>query len=243
MEQGEIKKIIEAMLFISDKPLAPADLKRVFGEDENDAVKSALADLKDEYAPGKKGVYLEEVAGGIQMFTESGLAPWIKKLFVKKTVKLSGPSLETLAVIAYKQPVTKAEIEVIRGVNVDGVLKSLLERDLIKITGRKDVPGRPLLYGTTSVFLDRFGLKSLRELPHPRDFKESDILVDDRRDILPINDDTGMAEQDNEAPSEKVPEEFTALTEDESARMSAGSREDCEEDASLEGAEEREARE
>jgi len=184
MSETELKNIIEALLFVSEKPLSMNDLKKVVEDIEPAEIKCALGELQNKYKAPESSVILSEIAGGYRFETGPTYAPWIKKLFNKKALKMSAPSLETLAVIAYKQPVTKAEVEIIRGVNADGVIKNLLERELIKISGRKDVPGRPLLYGTTNAFLEQFGLKSLKELPHPRDFKESEILFQNQEHDL-----------------------------------------------------------
>ena len=127
-----------------------------------------------------------EIAGGYQILTKTDFAEWIKKFnLIKLSARLSRAAVETLAIIAYKQPIIRPEIEVIRGVNVEGILKNLLDRRLIKILGRKDVPGKPLLYGTTKEFLQYFGLKDLSELPTLKEFKESEVIEERVMQELP----------------------------------------------------------
>jgi segregation and condensation protein B len=172
MKADEAKSIIEAILFISGEPLALDTLKDILEEPAQE-VERLIRELISEYAVRNSGLVVLEVAGGFQMVTSPDCAPWIKKLLaVAVPSRLSQQSLETLAIIAYKQPIIKAEIEAIRGVNSDGVVRTLLERRLIKILGRKEVPGRPLMYGTTREFLQSFGLKDLSELPTLKEFQE-----------------------------------------------------------------------
>lgn len=172
MEDREAKSIIESILFIAGEPLTIDALKDIV-EFEKPAIERLVNELITEYSLKNSGLFIVEVAGGIQMVTKPASAPWIKKLLATAVpTRLSQQSLETLAIIAYKQPIIKAEIEAIRGVNSDGVVKTLLERRLIKILGRKEVPGRPLMYGTTKEFLQSFGLKDLSELPTLKEFQE-----------------------------------------------------------------------
>jgi len=166
MDRREAKNIIEAMLFVSDKPLFVSEIKGVLEEFSAQEIKDIILELAKEYEDTARAFRIKEIAGGYQILTDPMLAPWLKRLYkTSGPDRLSGPGLETLAIIAYKQPVTKAEIELIRGVNVDGVLKTLIEKNLIRITGRKETVGRPILYGTTQEFLQYFGLNSLDELP------------------------------------------------------------------------------
>lgn len=165
MEIAEKKSLIEAILFISGEPLTLASLKGSTELPEPE-LKQLLDEMIAEYKQRNGGLLLIEIANGYQMVTNPHYSQWIRKF--KSTAassKLSMPALETLAIIAYKQPIIKAELEQIRGVNSDGVVKTLLDRRLIKIMGRKEVPGKPLLYGTTREFLEYFGLKDLTELP------------------------------------------------------------------------------
>ncbi|MDD5745845.1 MAG: SMC-Scp complex subunit ScpB [Candidatus Omnitrophica bacterium] len=171
MFEGNLKQVVEALLFVSDKPLTVKQVVDVCEGVEPAAVKEAVQALIEKYNTPDQGIQIAEVAGGYQFTTHPDCVDYLKKLYTTRRVfRLSAPSLETLAIVAYKQPVTRAEIEFIRGVNVDGVIKTLEERDLIKIKGKKDVPGKPILYGTTEEFLHYFGLKSLQELPTIEEF-------------------------------------------------------------------------
>jgi segregation and condensation protein B len=170
-----LKKIVQALVFVSDKPLTIEQVKEVTGSEAAD-IRQCFAELGESYAAAQSGFLLKEIAGGWQFVTDSEMAPYIRTYVQHRDQKkLSGAGLETLSIIAYKQPITRAEIEYIRGVNVDGSMKTLLEKGLVKISGRKEVPGRPLLYSTTKFFLDHFGLAGLRELPKLAEFTENDI--------------------------------------------------------------------
>ena len=207
MESSELKKIIEALLFTSEKPITIEQMKEVIEEVETKEIKASLAEIMGEYDTLGRSFKVYEVAGGYQMVTAPEFADYLKKFYrVKSKDKLSKPALETLAVIAYRQPITKAEIEDIRGVNVDGVVETLADRSMIKITGRKDAPGRPILYGTTKEFLERFGLSSLNELPKLGEFTEADIDLNELKQGLvkegivepegqEVNDGTGEVTQ------------------------------------------------
>ncbi|MDR1434088.1 SMC-Scp complex subunit ScpB [Candidatus Endomicrobiellum devescovinae] len=191
MEISEVKKILEALLFVSDKPLSLKELKDIIKSDVADIsnLEDILKELKDEYATLNKPYEIKFVADGWTFATKPEYSPWIKKLLKEKTVlKLSPSALETLAMIAYKQPITRAEIDEIRGVESSGVIDTLLERKLIKIVGRKEALGRPLLYGTTQDFLKHFGLAHLSELPliedMPKEIQETDNLLEPE---LPFN--------------------------------------------------------
>jgi segregation and condensation protein B len=177
MADEELKHAIEAILFASEKPLAPEELKVAFDGTVGVAdIRAALEILKNDYASDCRGFSLTEVAGGYQIVTDARFAEVLKKFYQsREKKKISPASLETLSIIAYKQPVTKADIEFIRGVNVDGPLRTLLEKGVIRIAGRKDVPGRPILYGTTREFLVRFGLGSIKDLPPLSEFTQKDI--------------------------------------------------------------------
>jgi segregation and condensation protein B len=170
---AELKPILEALIFASPDPLTPKAIYKLLDNEPKEDVHAALAELKRDYErPG--GLQLVEVAGGYQIVTRSDLHEWVRRLFHERsTQKLSVQSLETLAVIAYRQPVTAAEITDIRGVNTSGVLNTLLERHLIKIVGRKQVVGRPFMYATTKEFLIRFGLNDLSDLPKVEDMAEA----------------------------------------------------------------------
>jgi len=166
MSDNNIKFAIEALLFASEKPLPVEQLKSALGNIDAGLVRKAIDDLKSEYEKGERGVRITEIAGGYRMITATGFAPFLKKLFKdRSSERLSRQSLVTLAIIAYKQPLTRSEIELLRNVNVDGVITTLVEKNLIRICGRKKAPGRPCVYGTTRLFLEHFGLKSLEDLP------------------------------------------------------------------------------
>ncbi len=172
MEDKEAKSILEAVLFIAGEPLTVETLKDLveIGKPE---IERLVNELISEYSLKNSGLLIVKVAGGIQMVTNPACAPWVKKLLATTVpTRLSQQSLETIAIVAYKQPIIKAEIEAIRGVNSDGVVRTLLERRLIKILGRKEVPGRPLMYGTTREFLQYFGLEDLSGLPTLKEFQE-----------------------------------------------------------------------
>ena len=171
MEKEKIKLIIEALLFSSHEPLSEKRLGEVLEGIDKESLRSALEELKKEYQE-KENLEIREIAGGYQIFTCQDYAPWIEKLHRTRPTRLSQAALETLAIIAYNQPIIRAEIESIRGVDTSGVLHTLLEKNLVKILGRKKVIGRPLLYGITDDFLKYFGLKDISELPSIEEVKE-----------------------------------------------------------------------
>jgi segregation and condensation protein B len=179
-------RVIEALLFSAQKPLALKEivdlLRRAGAEDEfvpNDFtrvrepdVAAALKQLKIECTEQHRAFQLIEKAEGWQLVTDPKYAPWVRELFpAPKPARLSAPALETLAIIAYRQPITRADVEAVRGVTIDGVLQTLMERGLVKISGRAEIPGRPLLYQTTEFFLDHFGLRNLDELPNVEELR------------------------------------------------------------------------
>lgn len=183
MSEDNVKAVIEALLFVSDGPLPLEKIKEVLDNLETTQIRKALEELGDEYEKANRGIRIIEIAGGFQMITSPRLAPFLKKLYKDRRVeRLSRPALETLAIIAYKQPVTKLQIESIRDVNVDGVIKNLLDKGLIRICGRKKSPGRPFVFGTNRQFLEYFGLKSLEELPRIENFQEALARKDESDD-------------------------------------------------------------
>jgi segregation and condensation protein B len=170
MQEAELKEILETLLFITDRPLPLSEIAKVSGAAPEEAERILRA-LQREFEEGRRPVQILEVAEGFQMATRAPFAGYVRKLFADKlSFRLSQASLETLSIIAYRQPITRAEIEEIRGVEVIAALETLLEKRLIKVVGRKEVVGRPLLYGTTLEFLRHFGLKSLEELPSLESF-------------------------------------------------------------------------
>ncbi len=186
-EVRELKGILEAVLFVSPEPIPIARLMALLGSISKMEVEWALAGLQRDFEQEGRGLQLVHIAGGYRLVTKQEYAPWIKRLEKAKAApKLSRSALESLAIIAYKQPVVRGEIEEIRGVETSGVLRTLLERKLVRIVGRKEVPGRPIMYGTTKFFLEHFGLRDLSELPPLREFKE---LGESEQAVLPIEED------------------------------------------------------
>ncbi len=182
-----LKQVIEALIFASPKPLSTQEIvaalraagekaeegvERDFAAAGSEPVEAAVAELAEEIRQGGRGFLLLEQVNGWALVTHPEAAPWVKRLYPEaKPTRLSGPALETLAIIAYRQPVTRADVEAVRGVAVDGVMQVLLDRGLVRIGGRAEVPGRPLLYSTTEFFLQHFGLKSTDELPNASELK------------------------------------------------------------------------
>ena len=182
----ELKAIVESLLFVSPEPLSTQRLLAVIGDVTKAEVTHALQSLGEELEQEGRGLRLAEVAGGFRLVTKQEYAGWIKRLDKSKsTAKLSRSALESLAIIAYKQPIVRSEIEEIRGVETSGVVRTLLERKLVRIVGRKEVPGRPIMYGTTKYFLEHFGLNDLSQLPPLREFKE---LGESEQAMLPMDE-------------------------------------------------------
>jgi segregation and condensation protein B len=188
----QLSQVIEALLFSAQKPIATRDLlAAIKGAGESDEllpndfakvkeaeVAAGLEQLKIEYVEQKRAFQLVEKVDGWQLATDPAYAQWVQQLFpAPRAARMSAPALETLAIIAYRQPITRADVEAVRGVAVDGVLQNLMERGLVKIAGRADVPGRPLLYETTQFFLDHFGLRNLTELPNAEELKKRHLPV------------------------------------------------------------------
>ena len=223
-----LKAVLEALLFSSDQAL-PLDLLVQTVEVEPGEVMMTLEELAREYERDERGFRLKTIAGGYLLLTDPGQAEWVSKLLRgKRKMRLSRPALETMAIIAYKQPVTKTEVDEIRGVDSSAVLATLLERNLVTIRGRSKAVGRPLLYGTTTEFLDYFGLKELAELPRPEELRalvasrtpeqleiaEVDALTEVASDLMTASDmdeasdegggaDTGEDAATDEAPSDE----------------------------------------
>ena len=169
--EKQLKLIIEALLFASSKPLSPQDIHGCLPDTSLPDIRAALRGLQAEYASMERSFVLKEVAQGYQIRTRSGYAPYVLRMLRTSPTRLSRAALETLAIIAYKQPIIRQEIERFRGVDVGGILRTLLEKDLIRIMGRKPLPGRPLIYGTTKSFLEVFDLKDLESLPRLKEIK------------------------------------------------------------------------
>ncbi len=195
-----LAQVIEALLFAAQKPFTARELsaaiKSAGGDDEllpNEFAKmteaqvaAALEQLKIEYVQQNRAFQLAEKADGWQLISDPAYAPWVRQLFpAVKPARLTPPSLETLAIIAYRQPITRADIEAVRGVAVDGVLQNLMERGLVKIAGRAEVPGRPLIYETTEFFLEHFGLRNLDELPNAEELRTRYLPVAPKKESAP----------------------------------------------------------
>jgi segregation and condensation protein B len=175
MDLSELKPIIEAMIFVSDEPITSNGILLALAEEgvEKKIVKECIVEIEKDWNENpNRGVQLATVAGGYQFRTKSTCTDWLKRLHIPKPMRVSGPALETLAIVAYKQPIVRSEIEKVRGVDSGGVLKTLLEKKLLRIVGRKDEPGQPLLYGTTNDFLEIFNLNTLKELPTLKDVED-----------------------------------------------------------------------
>jgi segregation and condensation protein B len=168
----ELKFIIESFLFVSEEPLTLEKMKTALPSTDAKAIKEALQTLQYEYDHRPGSIGLVEVAGGYQLRTRPEYAEWVRKIIQPSGQRLSPAALETLAIIAYKQPIMRSDIEHIRGVDAGGILRMLLDRKLIKIQGRKEIPGRPLIYATTRHFLEIFGLRDIKDLPAPKEISD-----------------------------------------------------------------------
>ncbi|MGA2091220.1 MAG: SMC-Scp complex subunit ScpB [Endomicrobiales bacterium] len=191
MEKNEVKRIVEALLFAADQPIPEKEFNSILGEIVSGLkIDQLIEELSAELDKNASPIEIKFVAGGWQMATRKEFSSWIRRLYREKTtLKLSNSALETLSVIAYKQPITRSDIEEIRGVECGGVLETILERGLVKIIGRKETIGRPLLYGTTQEFLKHFGLGHLSELPSIEDVASGENILAKTEDTpeLPFN--------------------------------------------------------
>jgi segregation and condensation protein B len=211
----ELKAILEAVLFVSPEPVPVARLMSIVGTVSKSEVVQALGILTHDLDQSGRGIQLVQVAGGYRLVTKQEYGPWLKRMDKAKAAqKLSRSALESLAIIAYKQPLVRSEIEEIRGVETSGVLRTLCERKLVRIVGRKDVPGRPIMYGTTKFFLEHFGLQDLSQLPPLREFKE---LGDSEQALLPIEEESLGAVETSETRSFEESSVTNDLAEDEVA--------------------------
>ena len=211
MEDAQWRGVIESLIFASESPLSVERIKEVLGEVSKKDIQRLLSELRADYGGSPRGFTLEEVAEGFQFRTRPEHAEWIKKLKKTKPLALSQPALETLAIVAYKQPLVRAEVEKIRGVDSGGVLRTLLERKLIKILGKKDVPGRPLVYGTSKQFLEMFGLKDLSSLPTLKDVEG--LASPPVEELLPLADPEMTKPEPTSAESEAEPGQETGIDE------------------------------
>ncbi|MCB0280253.1 MAG: SMC-Scp complex subunit ScpB [Calditrichaeota bacterium] len=175
MKFNEVKRVVEAILFAAGEPLSVKDIIKIIDEVDIDTkqIAKSIEALQLEYENSKRAFTIRKVANGWQFVTVDAVKPWMRKLFAKRqNQSLSQRALETLAIVAYNQPITKAEIEEIRGVNSDGIVRTLIEKDLITVTGRQKSPGNPMLYGTTKRFLQHFGINSTKDLPNLKEIDE-----------------------------------------------------------------------
>ena len=214
MDINDIKKVIESLLFVSDKPLLNREIKAVIKNElpENIKIEDIMNELQQEYENLDRSFELKFVADGWTFATKPQYSPWIKILLKEKTIlKLSPSAMEVLAIIAYKQPITRAEIDNVRGVDSGGVIDTLTDRKFIKIVGRKETLGRPLLYGTTQEFLRHFGLSHLSELPVIE--SEKDVLADKKDSVQELPFDNNGTEDKQQQMQEPVNEENQNVSE------------------------------
>lgn len=199
MDDFEIKPILESLFFVSDSPIRLETLVEILPESNREVILEGIRQIQAEYEDRSKGIELTEIAGGYQFRTKPIWAGWVNRLKKAKTIKLSQAALETLAIVAYRQPIIRPAIEEIRGVDSGSVLHTLLEKGLIKIMGRKDLPGRPIVYGTTKAFLELFSLNTLSDLPTLKEIQPPPALEEIPREGI-LESETGGA-----IPNETLP--------------------------------------
>ncbi|MFZ0612292.1 MAG: SMC-Scp complex subunit ScpB [Desulfobacterales bacterium] len=212
-----LKDIIESLLFVSDEPLTIERLKAVLTPADGNEIRSALTLLAEDYETRRGGFHLKEIAGGYQLRTRPEFSEWIARLVQPRAPRLSKAALETLAIIAYKQPVIRSDVEHIRGVDCGGVIRVLLERNLIRVLGRKEIPGRPLIYATTKRFLEVFDLKDLKDLPTPKEIEDMGQALADRSSVvitdnMPEEKRAAQLELEFETPDDNPPAAPAATT-------------------------------
>ncbi len=214
-----LKQIVEAALLASGKAMSLDKLLELFDEmeqPEKKALRAVLQELSEDYAD--RGIEVKEVASGWRIQVSRECAPWVSRLWEEKPGRYSRALMETLALIAYRQPITRGEIEDIRGVSVSThIMRTLLEREWVRVVGQRDVPGKPSLYGTTREFLDYFGLKSLDELPTLAEIRDLDVINEELNLQEPDGETADKAEQESEDPGEEGLSEETVATPDEEA--------------------------
>jgi segregation and condensation protein B len=204
----DIKNIVESLLFVAEEPLTIERLTKIISGAQAGQLRQALEELEAEYEARQGGFFLNQVAGGYQFRTRPEYMDWIKRLLQPKPLHLSKAALETLAIIAYKQPVIRNDIEHIRGVDCGGVLRVLLERKFIRVLGRRELPGRPLIYATTRHFLEVFGLKNLKDLPTPKEIEEFGSALSQETDASDSEEQSGieiLAEKSEAAAADLIP--------------------------------------
>ncbi len=200
----DLKHIIESLLFVAEEPISLNRFKRIIAQVEGREIKEALTELAVEYETRRCVFYLDEVAGGWQIRSRPEYNEWIRKMIQPKPLRLSKAALETLVIIAYKQPIIRSDIEYLRGVDCGGVLRVLLERKLIRVLGRREIAGRPLIYATTKRFLEVFDLKDLKDLPTPKEIEELGASLNESENQIDLEPLT-----ETEAESANVPESET----------------------------------
>ena len=218
MNNEELKQILEAVLFAADEPLNMNRLMSLFPEDNHpgrDAIKQAIAAIQNDYA--NRSLELKQVGSGYRFQVKQEYAQWSAKLWEERPARYSRATMETLALVAYRQPITRGEIEEVRGVSVSSqIIKSLMEREWIKIVGHRDVPGKPALYATTREFLDYFNLKSLGELPSLAELRDIDAINAELELTMPTEENTPPTDAANDI-------ELTAQADSEAADMASES--------------------
>jgi segregation and condensation protein B len=206
----DLKNIIESLLFVAEDPISLAKLRQIIPRAESSAIREALSALSEEYAHRQGAFRLQQVAGGYQIRTQPEYKSWIKAFLNARPARLSKPALESLAIIAYYKPITRAEIEHIRGVDCGGVLRMLLERKLIRVLGRKEIPGRPLIYETTKRFLEVFSLKDIKDLPSIKEIQDLTTEEPELLESVPPDEQPTEPGESGETPPSQTEAEAAA---------------------------------
>ena len=199
-----LKNIIESLLFVADTPLSPDRIKEVLELEDTKDIRNALEQLAQEYEHRQCGIFLSEVAGGYQIRTRPEYHEYVKRLLKPNPHRLSNAAMETLAIIAYKQPVIRSDVEHLRGVDCGGVLRVLMEKKLVRVLGRKEIPGRPLIYATTKHFLEVFELKNLKDLPSPKEIERHADLPQGKLAAATILEPDSLPEEPPPTPAQAV---------------------------------------
>jgi segregation and condensation protein B len=213
----DLKNILESLVFVAEEPLSLERLRKVLPQAEAAELRQALGDLQADYEARSGGFYLAEVAGGFQFRTRPAYTQWIRRLVDPRPLRLSKAALETLAIIAYKQPVIRTDVEHIRGVDCGGVLRQLLERKLVRVLGRREIAGRPLIYATTKRFLETFDLKDLKDLPTPKEIEEFGKAPLEKRGNIMLEPDEEAASpaESIDTPTDETPAEHADASAEE----------------------------
>ena len=206
-DRQEQRRIVEGLLLAAGEPLTAQRLGELVPDASTSVVRELVGELNAEYAQQGRGFEISEVAGGWQLRTCADLSEYVRALHPRRTLRLSRAALETLAVVAYRQPLTRAEIEHVRGVDAGAVLRSLLERDLVRIAGHREIPGRPMLYATTRRFLEVFGLAALEDLPSLRDLQEIASSAETPAEATPVHEEDGFGSDGSDELGPGAPED------------------------------------